>query len=272
MVISVFILFSLIQYTMVWGWEDTEFEPQYIYTPEGHKMETYSLTHISVMERWKWIVVYSPHPDDEVFGLGATMNYFKRMRFKILVVLLTHGEKSIARQRLCDLYGFCFSEEEFGRLRINEFKAAMVSLGIYHVIYDLGDQELEEKKIMQIISYYDENFDVVCHFGPAFEKGIHPDHAVTCTALKKTHVRGGKAEFGIYALFYPQFEIFKGGFPDIEVRDLMAKRDALYQYRYWNPEKGRYSIAYLTHQEFWDFLYSKSNFEIISIIIDEKMK
>ena len=268
-VLPIFVLLFLAHLNEMWGWEDAEIEPQYIYTPAGHKMRIHTLSHISITEKWKWMVVYSPHPDDEIFGLGATMNYYRRMRFKILVVLLTHGEKSVARQKLCDSYGFCFSETEFGLLRTNEFRAAMISLGVYHVIYDLGDQELEEERIKKIILYYDKKFDVVCHYVPAFEKEFHPDHAVTCMALKKIHVKGSKAVFGIYTLFYPSLEIHEGIILNVEIQDLIAKRDAMYQYRYWNPTEERYSIAYLTYPEFWSFLYSKCEYEVILLIINE---
>jgi LmbE family N-acetylglucosaminyl deacetylase len=268
-VLPTIVLLFLALLSEIWGWEDTGSEPQYIYSPAGHRIEIHTLSRISVMEKWKWMVVYSPHPDDEIYGLGATMNYYRRMGFKILVVLLTHGEKSIARQKLCDSYGYCFSETEFGLLRTKEFRAAMISLGVYHVVYDLGDQKLEEKGIGEIISYYDREFDVVYHFVPAFEREFHLDHVATYMALKNIHVRGGKAVFGIYALFYPELKFRKGIVLNVGIQDLIAKRDAMYQYRYWNPTRERYSIAYLTHPEFWSFLYSKCEFEVILIIIDE---
>ncbi|KYK36905.1 MAG: hypothetical protein AYK19_08110 [Theionarchaea archaeon DG-70-1] len=253
----------------IWGWEDVEIQPQYIYTPEGHKTNIHTLSRSSILERHKWIVVYSPHPDDETLGLGATIHYYKRMGFKILVVVLTHGEGSIAREILCDLYGFCFSEKEFGLLRVEEFKAAMVTLGVYHAVYDFGDQNLEEEKIKRIILYYDRNLDVAYHFVTASESGFNPDHVVTSVALKNVNVRGGKAEFGVYALYYTQIDIHGRIIINADIKDLICKRDALYQYRYWNPAEERYSIGYLTFPELWDLLYSKYEFEIILIITDK---
>lgn len=263
------LLFEASVHTVL-SWEDAEVELYDIYTPEGHKTAIHTLARTSITERWKWIVVYSPHPDDEIFGLGATMNYYKRMGFKILVVLLTHGEGSIAREKLCDLYGFCFSEKEFGLLRVEEFKAAMVSIGAYHVVYNFGDQDLDEEEVGRIIKYYDKNLDVVYHFAPAFERRLNPDHAVTSAALKNVTVRGGKAEYGVYIHYYPEINIHGGITLKVDVEDLIAKRDALYQYRYWYPMKERYSIGYLSFPELWDLLYSKRECEIILIILDEE--
>jgi len=269
-VLFMLVLLSSACSSSVWAWgaADTQVEPYCVYTPEGHRMDVKNLCCISAIEGYRWIVVYSPHPDDETLGLGATINYYKRMGFKIMVVLLTHGEKSVSREILCDTYGFCFSEKEFGLFRVEEFKAAVMTLGAYYVIYDYGDQNLKEEIVQKIILYYDKRLDVAYHFVPAVEKWYNLDHAVTALALENVHVRGNKAQFGIYAFYYT-VNIHGGIIFHTDAEDVIAKRDALYQYRYWNPAKRRYAIGYLTFPELWDLLYSKCEFEIILIIIDE---
>jgi LmbE family N-acetylglucosaminyl deacetylase len=265
----VFVVLFLAFFNETWGWEDVQVTPACIYTPEGYKTDIDTLSRISVTEGWRWIAVYSPHPDDEIFGLGAAMSSYKRTGFKVLVVLLTHGEKSFARETLCSL-GFCFSEEEFGLFRTNEFRAAMTTLGVYHVIYNLGDGNLKEKTVKELITYYDSLFDVSYHFATAPEKGMNQDHVVTSKALRDAPVKGGKAVFGVYIFVYCELEIHESVILTAEEGDLFAKRDALYQYRYWYPEKGRYGIAYLSSPQLWDVLYSRCDFEVIRIIFEEE--
>jgi LmbE family N-acetylglucosaminyl deacetylase len=254
----------------IWGEEEGSIEPDCIFTPEGHTIQIATLSHVSRIEHRRWIVVYSPHPDDEILGLGATMHYYKRNGFDVLVVLLTHGEKSNARVKLCDQYNLCISETEFGLLRVNEFHYAMTSIGVYHVVYDYGDQAIREDSVQDIIQYYDRQLDIRIHFTTAPEKGHNRDHLILSQALRRCSVRGDKAEFAVYALYRPDVETGKGVTVIRASQDVAAKRDALYQYRYWNPARGRYSIGYLSCPELWNCLYSKCEYEIIYMILDEK--
>ena len=266
----IFIIFLLAFFNEIEGKEEGSIEPDYIFTPEGHTIQIETLSRTSRMEHRRWIVVYSPHPDDEILGLGATLHYYKRNGFDVLVVLLTHGEKSYARMKLCDTYNVCVSETEFGLLRVKEFHDAMTSLGIYHVVYDCGDQAIQGETVKDIIQYYDRQLDIVIHFTTAPEKGHNRDHLILSQALRRCHVRGDKGEFAVYALYRPDVETGRGVMVTRTAQDILAKRDALYQYRYWNPARGRYSIGYLSCPEIWNWLYSKCEYEIIYMILDER--
>ena len=69
----------------------------------------------------KTVLVFSPHPDDELFGAGATIAMLNRNHNKVFVVLYTNDDKGS--------YDFEMTSQRLARIRKKEEEAAEAALG-----------------------------------------------------------------------------------------------------------------------------------------------
>jgi N-acetylglucosamine malate deacetylase 1 len=69
----------------------------------------------------KTILVFTPHPDDELFGAGGTIALLNRGRNKVVVVLYTNDDKGS--------YDLEMSSQRLARIRRSEEEAAESALG-----------------------------------------------------------------------------------------------------------------------------------------------
>jgi LmbE family N-acetylglucosaminyl deacetylase len=99
------------------------------------------------VEQWrgKTIMVFTPHPDDDVFGCGGVMAMLARNGNKIIVVIYTNDNKGS--------FDLEMTSERLARIRKAEQEAAMEVIGVpkENIIwlgYDDGELEYAEPKAL----------------------------------------------------------------------------------------------------------------------------
>jgi LmbE family N-acetylglucosaminyl deacetylase len=99
------------------------------------------------VEQWrgKTIMVFTPHPDDDVFGCGGVMAMLARNGNKIIVVIYTNDNKGS--------FDLEMTSERLARIRKAEQEAAMELIGVpkENIIwlgYDDGELEYAEPKAL----------------------------------------------------------------------------------------------------------------------------
>ena len=152
--------------------------------------------------KYKNILVFSPHPDDETFGCGGTIAKRISEGCEVFVIIMTIGR---------DAYSNLFNgdaetkPEELMKIRKAEEVRAMRILGLReeHLIFlDFEDGTLEqnreeaEKEVIRILREYPpiEVYNV-------YEGDFHPDHRaasrVVKNAISKTHIHTAQYEYSI---------------------------------------------------------------------------
>src|SRR5262245_65536429 len=86
-------------------------------------------------------MVFTPHPDDDVFGCGGTLALLAKNGNKIIIVIYTNDNKGS--------FDLEMTSERLARIRKAEEEAAMEVLGIqkeniYWIGYDDGELEYDE--------------------------------------------------------------------------------------------------------------------------------
>jgi LmbE family N-acetylglucosaminyl deacetylase len=99
------------------------------------------------VEQWrgKTVMVFTPHPDDDVFGCGGVMAMLARNGNKIIVVIYTNDNKGS--------FDLEMTSERLARIRKAEQEAAMEVIGVpkENIIwlgYDDGELEYAEPKAL----------------------------------------------------------------------------------------------------------------------------
>jgi LmbE family N-acetylglucosaminyl deacetylase len=99
------------------------------------------------LETWrgKTIMVFSPHPDDDMFGCGGTLALLARNGNKIVIVIYTNDNKGS--------FDLEMTSERLARIRKAEEEAAMATLGVpkenlIWLGYDDGELEYAEPKAL----------------------------------------------------------------------------------------------------------------------------
>jgi len=99
------------------------------------------------IEQWKGktVMVFTPHPDDDLFGCGGTLALLARNGNKIIIVIYTNDNKGS--------FDLEMTSERLARIRKAEEEAAMEVLGIpkaniHWMGYDDGELEYVESKAL----------------------------------------------------------------------------------------------------------------------------
>lgn len=99
------------------------------------------------IEQWKGktVMVFTPHPDDDLFGCGGTLALLAKNGNKIIIVIYTNDNKGS--------FDLEMTTERLARIRKAEEEAAMEVLGIpkaniYWLGYDDGELEYAEPKAL----------------------------------------------------------------------------------------------------------------------------
>lgn len=124
---------------------------------------------VSDLKGTNWLV-FSPHPDDETFGMGGAIIKAVSKGVRVTVALMTNGE----------LGG---SEVE----RRNEFESVMKKAGVVNVVFlEFNDRKLNlsEKTVEKTLNIFEsEEYDSV--FFPSPEE-YHPDHRVAAWLVMRS--------------------------------------------------------------------------------------
>ena len=160
------------------------------------------------IEQWKGktIMVFTPHPDDDLFGCGGTLALLAKNGNKIIIVIYTNDNKGS--------FDLEMTSERLARIRKAEEEAAMEVLGIpkaniYWMGYDDGELEYAEPKALcgqatKLIRQH--RPDVVFSIDPGewYERWHKTDHRMaafnTADAIRA-------AEFHLY---YPEHLLVDG--------------------------------------------------------------
>jgi LmbE family N-acetylglucosaminyl deacetylase len=99
------------------------------------------------VEQWKGktVMVFTPHPDDDLFGCGGTLALLAKNGNKIIIVIYTNDNKGS--------FDLEMASERLARIRKAEEEAAMEVLGIpkaniHWMGYDDGELEYAEPKAL----------------------------------------------------------------------------------------------------------------------------
>jgi LmbE family N-acetylglucosaminyl deacetylase len=99
------------------------------------------------IEQWKGktVMVFTPHPDDDLFGCGGTLALLAKNGNKIIIVIYTNDNKGS--------FDLEMTSERLARIRKAEEEAAMDVLGIpkaniHWMGYDDGELEYAEPKLL----------------------------------------------------------------------------------------------------------------------------
>lgn len=160
------------------------------------------------VEQWrgKTVMVFTPHPDDEVFGCGGTLAMLARNGNKIIVVVYTNDNKGS--------FDLEMTSERLARIRKAEQEAAMEAIGIpkENIIwmgYEDGELEYAEPKALcgqatKLIRKYRPDVLFSVDPGEWYERWHKSDHRMggfnTADAIRA-------AEFHLY---YPEHLLVDG--------------------------------------------------------------
>lgn len=160
------------------------------------------------IEQWKGktVMVFTPHPDDDVFGCGGTLSLLAKNGNKIIIVIYTNDNKGS--------FDLEMTSERLARIRKAEEEAALEVIGIpkanlIWLGYDDGELEYAEPKALcgqatKLIRQY--RPDVVFSVDPGewYERWHKSDHRMagfnTADAIRA-------AEFHLY---YPEHLLVDG--------------------------------------------------------------
>jgi LmbE family N-acetylglucosaminyl deacetylase len=182
------------------------------------------------IEQWrgKTVLVFTPHPDDELFGAGGTLALLARNQNRIIVVIYTNDNKGS--------FDLEMTSERLARIRKAEEEAALAVLGIpkenlIWLGYDDGELEYAPAKMLcgqatKLIRQY--RPDVIFSIDPGdwYERWHKSDHRMaafnTIDAIRA-------AEFHLY---YPE-HLLVDGLKPYKVPLMMFYYTAPNEANYW---------------------------------------
>ena len=146
----------------------------------------------------KKVVVFAPHPDDEILGCGGTIAKKLSEGYEVVVVYMTDG-----RHAFSNLFNINSepTPEELKEIRKEEARRAVRILGLQEenlYFLDFEDGALEQKKAeaqQQVVEILSKHLPVEVYF--PYEKDINPDHHTT-----NKIVRNSINKLGLLALKY----------------------------------------------------------------------
>ncbi len=160
------------------------------------------------IEQWrgKTVMVFTPHPDDDLFGCGGTLALLARNGNKIIIVIYTNDNKGS--------FDLEMTSERLARIRKAEEEAGMEVLGIQkeNIIwlgYDDGELEYAPPKILcgqatKLIRQYRPDVLFSIDPGDMYERWHKTDHRM---AAFNTLDAVRAAEFHLY---YPEHLLVDG--------------------------------------------------------------
>ncbi|OYT92803.1 MAG: hypothetical protein CFE43_06985 [Burkholderiales bacterium PBB3] len=151
--------------------------------------------HTSSVPETGAVLVFAPHPDDEVFGCGGALLLHVQNGQKTRVILLTAGDGG----------GENGSDDRYAELRMVESKSAALVLGMPEpVCWGLKDRSLAygEPFVQRIM-------DAICESGASIIYApslweVHPDHRATAMSVVEAVRRlGGQSQLLLYEVSAP---------------------------------------------------------------------
>ena len=136
--------------------------------------------HLRSIPQAKSVIVFSPHPDDDILGCGGTIVKHVNAGAYVTIVYMTSGEAATWPE----------GPEELARLREKEAHRAANKLGVHELLFlrepdsDLQPSQKNIAKIMDILNEYKPDILYVPHLSDS-----HPDHVATHNIVLKATKR-----------------------------------------------------------------------------------
>lgn len=208
------------------------------------------------------VIYFSPHQDDETISMGASIANHVVAGRTVYVVLITDGSASSARTKLCDIKHVCLTKAQFSAARTREFVAALGQLGVpaSRIRYEnVADGTLTSTQAMSIVKKYQGLFP-----GAAFKSmswlDMLSDHYRFGYALNHQCVYGYIADCRFYQSPLYQIGSSIATYPVVTPRwgkeVNIRVRNAIYEYKRWDPVHGRYAIGYMSTKTQFDYAYA----------------
>jgi LmbE family N-acetylglucosaminyl deacetylase len=203
------------------------------------------------------VVFYSPHADDEVLSMGASIIKEVKKGNEVYVVLLSQGLASSAINKVnakLESEGYQpIKVEEFGEARIEEFKNSVTSMGVpenHIIIKNLPDGEFTSELVKEVIQEMEKKYIGAKHHVMS-DQDPHADHASTGIALREL-TSEGITEQGYYHIPIQEFENLSYS-KKVKMRFGSKKtyQKALNAYGIWKPEEGKYSIGLISVTDYF---------------------
>lgn len=124
----------------------------------------------------KRIVVFAPHPDDDIIGCGGSMAKYVEQGISVTVVYMTSGESGSVE----------YNKEELAKTREQEAKAALETLGIEDCVFlrqPDGYLEYNGNLLIRIVELIREKRPQMIYV--PHENDAHNDHKVTFKVVKE---------------------------------------------------------------------------------------
>ena len=141
------------------------------------------------------VLVFAPHPDDEVFGCGGALVLHALNGQKTRVILLTAGDSGSENG----------GSEPYAKLRLAESKSAALILGVSEPeCWGLKDRNLEygEPLVKRIMNAICEDGATIIYSPSIWE--VHPDHRATAISVVEAVRRlGGALQLLLYEVSAP---------------------------------------------------------------------
>jgi LmbE family N-acetylglucosaminyl deacetylase len=162
-----------------------------------------------------------------------------------LIVLVTRGGKSKARERINAMLDAPLDESRFMAAREREFLAAVRELGISRrdvVVLDLPDGDVRSHEVRDIVRTMEQRQPGATHRTMS-DVDPHSDHRAIGAAVRSAYV-AGEISHCVFHLPFPLNSDFGLGLTVKLHPDMAdAKRRALLQYTRWDPKNGWYAIG-----------------------------
>lgn len=195
------------------------------------------------------VIFYSPHADDEVLSMGASIIQAVEKDKNVIVILLSKG---LATQAFYKVNNKLKQEgktalvlDEFGDARVNEFKASVKAMGIEDdniLVYNLPDGHFTIDIVKPILLKMEEKYPGAEHHVMTF-KDPHPDHKATGDALRSL-IEEQKINNGYFHIPIQEFDsISFTGKDELKKHQISVYKRALDIYGQWSPEEGKYAIG-----------------------------
>lgn len=222
------------------------------------------------MSNWP-AIFYSPHQDDEAIGFAGAIREHKDAGRPVYLVLLTNG----INQGLLDIlngrvycgwhqtyHNYQLTMEQLMWARKIEFVASAKRLGVDRTYIVEDGQGLDDvepyldyagflTRVTKIIQRFESEFPGASHKLVSGKLDAWPDGSrnpthVACwdAAISLRNQITDFRFYRVYAYGHPLNDRNAGFILNLESSWLDAKREALNQYKFFNPDAGRFALGY----------------------------
>lgn len=197
-------------------------------------------------------IYFIPHPDDGVLSMGADMALQHRLGRRVIIVMVTSGDDTGVRQRLCIQKKICLTRDEIAKARYAESAAAVKRMAPNAVIryenYHGGD--LTQVQALDIYDSYIKLYPQAA-FKTISWLDENKDHRALAYALRDFCINRHRMPVERCYFFqnrkYWKSMPVKGTYIDSDRNVLEAAKE----FSLWKPSIGRYAVGHLSAYDYF---------------------